>query len=723
MSNQVWSLSVDLQTKTAVFQSGLADAARAARTSFQDIKSDADDMGRATSGSMMEARHGVMLLGEEFGVHLPRALTSFIASIGPIGAAMEAAFPFLAIAVGATLLLQHLEKLKQEGQQLTSSQLNFGTAVQNVFNDLDDKLLQAGIRADELNHNHFAALEKQLKLIDNQSFAELARAFDSIAKAGDASFAQLKASFTETFFQISNGAAGAKNALAQFKAQYDSLLAQHKDKEATDLLAGTLESAKKAKELMEAQQGGHGSDEKELAAQEKLIEALQDQVVVRQKVLDLKEQDGQLAKQKAVKDTNEDQIERVEGVHRATEGLIEATLQWGKSTRVAGGESSQALHQTEEFFKANADAARKAAQEELQAATQSFENQAEIEKAQLEQKKSAISNAEAAGLMTRRQALEANMGLIRQESGARMQALQQEVAAKRTAIQAEIDADNRAASQILAANGGNKSDPQYIAFLSEAHTKLAALDALTLKYNADVATAVIQEQTALTTTNTELSKLSNSWTSYFGKMKSETNDLAATIRGELQSSMTQATDAFAKGIAKSLVEGKSFTKEMMSAARQMSESMIEGLVKWGIQDLITKMGMKATAASLAGANATASFAAAPWPVDMGAGAFGAQMMGAALAFETGGIVPGVGIGDTVPAMLTPGEAVLPKDLTDGLRSAARSGSVGGGVVAHFHLHQTNHVSTIDGDGIKQVLRDHADEFHAHTMEHIRKLNN
>src|ERR1700735_1654648 len=114
----VWVLSVDLQTKTAVFQSGMADAAKAARGSFNDIKSGADEMGRATSGSMMEARHGVMLLGEEFGVHLPRALTSFIASIGPVGAAMEAAFPFLAILAGVTLLIEHLDKMKSAAQEV-----------------------------------------------------------------------------------------------------------------------------------------------------------------------------------------------------------------------------------------------------------------------------------------------------------------------------------------------------------------------------------------------------------------------------------------------------------------------------------------------------------------------------------------------------------------------------------------------------------------------------
>src|SRR6202042_2705048 len=135
--------SVDLQAKTAAFTTGLADAAKGARGSFQDIKDGASDMGKETGASMMEARHGVMLLGEEFGVHLPRALTSFIASIGPIGAAMEAAFPFLAIAVGATLLIEHLAKMHEAGEKLTDDQMKFGTAAQNAFNQLDDKILQA----------------------------------------------------------------------------------------------------------------------------------------------------------------------------------------------------------------------------------------------------------------------------------------------------------------------------------------------------------------------------------------------------------------------------------------------------------------------------------------------------------------------------------------------------------------------------------------------------
>src|ERR1017187_5380461 len=145
MSQPVWVLSVGLQTKTATFTTGMADAAKTARGSFSDIKSGAQEMSQQTGYSMTEARHGVMLLGEEFGVHLPRALTSFITSIGPVGAAMEAAFPFLAVAVGATLLIEHLAKLRAAGLQLTEDQEKFGTAAQNAFNKLEDKIIQSKI--------------------------------------------------------------------------------------------------------------------------------------------------------------------------------------------------------------------------------------------------------------------------------------------------------------------------------------------------------------------------------------------------------------------------------------------------------------------------------------------------------------------------------------------------------------------------------------------------
>ena len=84
-----------------------------------------------------------------------------------------------------------------------------------------------------------------------------------------------------------------------------------------------------------------------------------------------------------------------------------------------------------------------------------------------------------------------------------------------------------------------------------------------------------------------------------------------------------------------------------------------------------------------------------------------------MAFAEGGIVPGVGRGDTVPAILTPGEHVADKELTDGLRGMVRNGGADSGRgPVHLHYHPTYHVQTIDGDGIRATLTEHADEVRA-----------
>jgi hypothetical protein len=185
VAQPVWVLSVDLTTKTASFQTGMADAAKTARGAFGEISGGASHMAGEVGGSMRESREGVMLLGEQFGVHLPRALSSFIAGLGPVGAAMETAFPFLAIAALAAILIEHLEKMHEAGIKLTDDQMSFGTSVNNTFNALDAKLLSSQLKTDELRNNHMGALRLQLEQIDHTSLEELVHSFEEVAKSAD----------------------------------------------------------------------------------------------------------------------------------------------------------------------------------------------------------------------------------------------------------------------------------------------------------------------------------------------------------------------------------------------------------------------------------------------------------------------------------------------------------------------------------------------------------
>ena len=235
-------------------------------------------------------------------------------------AALEAAFPFAAIGLGIVLLIEHMESLKAAGIKLTEDQVNFGTAAQNAFNMLDQKILQAEIRADELRNNHLGALHKQLELIDRQSMDELVQTFEKLDKAADTVFADMKSHW----YSIGIGSDGAKNALEQFKTQYDSLLAQGKNGEAADLLKGTRDSAQHVLEMqkqaaansgtlfsapkegadigagmraqLELKKAGVGYTENEVKSQQTLLAALNDQMGAQDRINHLKTLDQGNAK-------------------------------------------------------------------------------------------------------------------------------------------------------------------------------------------------------------------------------------------------------------------------------------------------------------------------------------------------------------------------------------------------------------------------------------------
>jgi hypothetical protein len=99
---------------------------------------------------------------------------------------------------------------------------------------------------------------------------------------------------------------------------------------------------------------------------------------------------------------------------------------------------------------------------------------------------------------------------------------------------------------------------------------------------------------------------------------------------------------------------------------------------------------------------------------LAAGAFASVM-----AFERGGIVPGIGHGDVVPAMLTPGEGVLPKKLMERINAAP---DVSDGPRYTVHVHHSNTIHALDSDGVDAVLRKHGDKLHRHVENTLRKMN-
>jgi hypothetical protein len=719
-NNSVWSLSVDLQTKTAVFQSGLSDAARAARGSFQDIKDGAADMSRATGGSMGEARHSVMMLGEELGLHLPRGVTSFIASLGPVQAAMSAAFPLIAIAAGATVLIEKLMKMGDEAAKSGKAWTAISDDIAKWGETSKEELLDVQIQLDKLSGDKLKELQDTLKKIDLTTMDHLKSEFDSVGKKVDEQFTKMRSGWLMTQLGMGNGVADVQQMFASAMDKINADLAKGDQKKlAADLKEAGDQMWNMAAPTYDLVQRLHEAHNEtgatRIAADGHYQALLKAHGVLESMTKELRDQDAIESKKKDVA------TQTITPVHNATDPRIASELKKQLAsyleTNKQKAESDQKLdvermdleasvtrYFQEEYKKQTVEALR-AAEEQHDAAAKANDE--------------AVKGMESLRKIAQTQTTSAASGYLiskQQEQAKIRELLQREQADLTAAHQKEIAEQQSFASQMSSLAASTTGDVRSKA-LENAVNAQTRLTAATRQYNEEMA----RTSAAIQASDMETAKLSNSWRLFFAQSNMELLSLTAMLNGQVQSAMKQVTDGFAQGVAKAAVEGKSFGKSMVGVAREMSESMIEGLIKWGMQDLITKLGMKASASMLAGSNAVASMAAAPFPVNLGAPAFGASMMGSAMAFADGGIVPGVGKGDIVPARLEPGEGVLSNKVMDGLRSIAAGNGSGGGD-SHYHYRPTIHIQALDRDGVDHVLTKHAETVKKHFISHARRLN-
>jgi hypothetical protein len=717
----VWVLSVDLQTKTATFQSGLSEAARSARGAFTDIKAGAGDMGRATSGHMMEARHGVVLLGEEFGVHLPRALTSFIASIGPVGAAMEAAFPFLAIGMMATLLIEHLVKLHAAGEALTEDQVKFGTAVQNAFNQLDTKIVQAQVKADELSKNHLGALRHELELIDKESMEELVKSFEQVEKAADVVFKGLKTSW----YQFGAGSEGARNALEKFQTQYDSLLSQGKSDDASGLLTGTLKQAQKVLDFQkeyaanQAVNGGGGDYAKfeeasnglkamgvsissttagiknETESQQALVDALNAQVGIEGRIAALKSLEKGNAKtsesQKGAKDAAAAAKRQAEALKEGRELYVRELIETNKQAveLVQRGEKEN-VEATKSGTVARLAAIQTAMTAEQQMGLQgsAFFGELLNERIALEQKlndESVARDAEA-----------------KREESDNTEKMGQLDLAKFRAHQALLDSAHKLTADQRLADAIKEADWAYALEQAGFGREAAALDTASKDYDNKLKAIQNKEQQ---------------------NAQAHENKIAAIKEAAEEASnqrLLKGTEKFlasqTNGLTQAIMGHESFAKMVTSLGDQVVSSMISNSLKVMLQQDAERFSNARTAATSAFKTGEAM---GPAGIVLGP-VFGAAAFAAAMAFSGGGITPGIGTGDTVPAMLTPGEPVLPLNMAARLNRAMDDRPSG----THYNVRvsPTYHVNVLDGDGLQTVLDKHTGILQKHFENSIRKMN-
>jgi hypothetical protein len=276
----IGTLTVDLVANTASFSGDLGKASN----SLDDFGKTAKKAGADVDFSMHEARGSLMLMSEEVGVHIPRHLQALIAEIPGVGAAFAEMLPIVGVVAAIAIIAKLIAKTDEAKEKMAQGWDNFGVTALNVFNSLDDKLLQVGKRADELAGRHLEALHKELLLIDHASLRELAQEFEKLAKAGHTLMTEMKSSW----YEITSGSQGASNALTRFTGEYDILLAKGDKKGAFDKLVGTLASANTKLAAMEdAQTKVLIKNDKAVDAQRLLVSILEDQLKVSQDVANI----------------------------------------------------------------------------------------------------------------------------------------------------------------------------------------------------------------------------------------------------------------------------------------------------------------------------------------------------------------------------------------------------------------------------------------------------
>ena len=154
-------------------------------------------MGEKANYSLMEARHGVMMLGEDFGVRLPRAVSSFIAHLGPIGAAMSAAFPILAIVALFDILGEKIISISEKPAKIAEAWDKYDETVFTSGEHIRSEIDKEEQKLIEMTDGPVAGLQFALQHLETTAFS----VFKSITEDTTAAMAAMKeqASFTNVF--------------------------------------------------------------------------------------------------------------------------------------------------------------------------------------------------------------------------------------------------------------------------------------------------------------------------------------------------------------------------------------------------------------------------------------------------------------------------------------------------------------------------------------------
>lgn len=233
-------------------------------------------------------------------------------------------------------------------------------------------------------------------------------------------------------------------------------------------------------------------------------------------------------------------------------------------------------------------------------------------------------------------------------------------------------------------------EKKYQIELKAAYAKAALIKDDVVAYEAALNKIALDEQKH----NTQMAAIDN-------KMALEKRKVFQGVADGIGSAFTRAFSGIIKG---TMTLGEAMKSIFTGIFDAVLGALMNFVGQWIAQQIMMKVfgatmakGSIMESAAVAGAAGTASFAAAPWPIDMGAPAFGASMAAAAGAYA-GFSAEG---GFDIPAGINPlvqthqKEMILPAEHADTIRNL--KGGSGG---------MTVNISAVDAGSIKRLFMQH-----------------
>jgi hypothetical protein len=647
---------------------------------------------------------GVRLLSHELGVPLPREVARLIAQIPMIGTAMTALLPIMGAVFAVTMIAKFIEKHEEAQEKIR----NMAVAVDELAMKEEDQA-----RSVELSN---LKLEDQLAKLEGrpntnrlkESLIETAKEANNLAKE-----------FNADFKSVDKAVLSAQGPMSVFMQSLRD--------------AGAILDAKTWSDM--ASKWSKGSDAvKELGSQ---LAGVSNQAT---HILDLQMKpksdsvEGQIADAQELADAYKQQGKNLIMAEKAAKNMAHpdqeliGQLKQGEVAAVAAEQSKQDQIKTIRLHAA-IDAASDAADADSRAEAAGndwFEKQKAQAESKLRWAKDAqrtqddVTNAIEKSAAATEEAAETEAAATAAVNGILKKAEEERVKGQQAVYKEELKNTIDAARERLAAE-------------EEGDRHSVAMGKMTDTQELDAKKKHLQEALKLEIDglNLEISELDTSDTMYLAKMKAFEDkkvqlaqteaDKEVAIENkkaeEIKKAEEKTANAIAETVSKSIIEGKSMGQAFAQLGKKMLETAMENLIEMILlQDL--KKEKDAGSAAASAYTHVMNEPLPPWLAFPLAIAAGAEAFAGVMAFDQGGLVPGYGNYDSVPAMLTPGESVVTKALTQQVENS-QGGSSNQGHTVHIHM---GDVHAVDAKGFEGLLEKHAAVVGKHVQSQMRRMH-